>query len=154
MKKTFMSCNIVIRIISFLLLLIAYPPIRFLFDDFNIGRFLMCILIVLVLVFLCVCLNTMKIVVYDDKFVYYRIVKKVYFFDKIDSIEVEKNDCILVVYNGETHKIRGSLSSLDQLPSKEKNQKIVDYINLKRNKEELIYTKIDEVLEDKDVNLF
>ena len=154
MKKTFMSCHLVYRIFSFILLLIAYPFIRILFNDFSVGKLLIAIFVTLLLVFICVMLNIMKIVVYDDKFVVYKLIKKEFKYELIESIELNNMGLIVVNYDGNTYKLRGVLSALDQMPSEKKNQDLIDYINVRRNKEELIYTNTDEVLDEKDMNLF
>jgi hypothetical protein len=128
--------------------------IPYLIKEFSVGRLLVFILIVGILGFLSYCLNTMRIVVYDDKFIDYKVVKHEFLYDKIESIELDKFGVIIVKYNNKTYKIRGILSALDQMPSEDKNQKLIDYINIKRNKEELVYTNTDEVSTDKDMTLF
>lgn len=154
MKKTFMCCHLIYRIFSILLVLLLFIFIPYLIKEFSVGRLLVFILIVGILGFLSYCLNTMRIVVYDDKFIDYKLVKHEFMYDKIESIELDKFGVIIVKYNNKTYKIRGILSALDQMPSEEKNQKLIDYINIKRNKEELVYTNTDEVSTDKDMTLF
>lgn len=154
MKKTFMCCHLLYRIFSILLVLLLFIFIPYLIKEFSVGRLLVFILIVGILGFLSYCLNTMRIVVYDDKFIDYKVVKHEFMYDKIESIELDKFGVIIVKYNNKTYKIRGILSALDQMPSEEKNQKLIDYINIKRNKEELVYTNTDEVSTDKDMTLF
>lgn len=154
MKKTFMCCHLLYRIFSILLVLLLFIFIPYLIKEFSVGRLLVFILIVGILGFLSYCLNTMRIVVYDDKFIDYKLVKHEFMYDKIESIELDKFGVIIVKYNNKTYKIRGILSALDQMPSEEKNQKLIDYINIKRNKEELVYTNTDEVSTDKDMTLF
>lgn len=154
MKKTFMCCHLLYRIFSILLVLLLFIFIPYLIKEFSVGRLLVFILIVGILGFLSYCLNTMRIVVYDDKFIDYKLVKHEFMYDKIESIELDKFGVIIVKYNNKTYKIRGILSALDQMPSEDKNQKLIDYINTKRNKEELVYTNTDEVSTDKDMTLF
>ncbi len=154
MKKTFMCCHLLYRIFSILLVLLLFIFIPYLIKEFSVGRLLVFILIVGILGFLSYCLNTMRIVVYDDKFIDYKVVKHEFMYDKIESIELDKFGVIIVKYNNKTYKIRGILSALDQMPSEDKNQKLIDYINTKRNKEELVYTNTDEVSTDKDMTLF
>ena len=58
--------------------------VKGLFDDFTIGRLLIAVFVTLILAFMCVIINIMKIVVLDDKFVIYSLRKKEFKFEETE----------------------------------------------------------------------
>ena len=94
------------------------------------------------------------ITISDERVVVFEIKRRIFKNELIENIKLDDYGTILITYEGKVYKIRGVISLITQDSNDKKNQEIVEYILKRINKEELIYTNTDEVVDDKDMKLF
>ena len=94
------------------------------------------------------------ITISDERVVVLEIKRRIFKNELIENIKLDDYGTILITYEGKVYKIRGVISLITQDSNDKKNQEIVEYILKRINKEELIYTNTDEVVDDKDMKLF
>jgi hypothetical protein len=127
--KIFKFNNKVIRILTYISLLIIPILLMVIINNFNVQGLLFFLLISILLCFICYWCNTYKLVLYEDKFVLHNIFKKTFELDKIKSMSLEVYGSIKIVYNEKIYKIHGFTQFLSGASNEEKNNQMLKEIN-------------------------
>ncbi len=126
--KTYKFYHIVIRVLSYFVLLVIPCFIIVLIYSFNIYAILGIIAISIWACFICFWNNRVRIEIYDDKIIYYGLRKHVFEYRQISYLIIEKG-IIKLMYNEKVYRIAGFINPLIGWINEEKNKNLVDEIN-------------------------
>jgi hypothetical protein len=73
--------------------------------------------------------NNRGIVIEDDKITFVEFSKKTILIEDIESLNLGKNGCIIISYNGKITHRAGYIDFLSKLPNEEKNEEVIKKIN-------------------------
>ncbi len=132
--KAYKFNHIIIRILSYIALVVIPCMIIILIYNFNIFAMLGIVAMSILICFICFWCNRFRIELFDDKVIYYGFRKHVFEYSKIHSLIVEKHGYIQLEYNKKVYRIAGFISPLTGWYSEEKNINLVDEINAIRKR--------------------
>lgn len=117
------------RVLSFLVLLIIPSLIIVLIYNFNIYALIGIIAISTLCILIVTWVNNRGIVIEDDKITFVEFSKKTILIEDIESLNLGKNGCIIISYNGKITHRAGYIDFLSKLPNEEKNEEVIKKIN-------------------------
>ena len=117
------------RVLSFLVLLIIPSLIIVLIYNFNIYALIGIIAISTLCILIVTWVNNRGIVIEDDKITFVEFSKKTILIEDIESLNLGKNGCIIISYNGKITHRAGYIDFLSKLSNEEKNEEVIKKIN-------------------------
>lgn len=127
--KIYKFNHILIRILCYISLLGIPGFIIALVYNFNIFALLAIIAISILMCLLCFWCNRFGVELLGDKIIFYNFRKHIFYYDKINNLEVKKHGFIQLEYNEKTYKFAGFVSPLTGWYNEEKNKDLVEEIN-------------------------
>ena len=126
--KIYKFNHILIRILCYISLLGIPGFIIALVYNFNIFALLAIIATSILMCLLCFWCNRFGVELLGDKIIFYNFRKHIFYYDKINNLEVEKHGFIQLEYNEKTYKFAGFVSHLTGWCNEEKNKDLVEEI--------------------------
>ena len=127
--KIYIFNHILIRILCYIALLGIPGFIIALVYNFNVIALFAIIAISILMCLSCFWCNRFGVEILEDKIIFYNFRKHIFYYDKINNLEVEKHGFIQLEYNKKTYKFAGFVSPLTGWCNEEKNKDLVEEIN-------------------------
>ena len=124
------------RILSFFLLLTIPAFVIGLIYSFNIYALFGIIVISILFILIIIWVNCRGVIIEEDKIIFVEFSKKVILIENVESLNLGRNGCIVISYNGKSIQRAGYIDFISKLPNEEKNKEIIKKIyKLIKNKE-------------------
>lgn len=107
--KTYVLSHIVHRILCYFSLIAIPGFIVVLIYSFNVYGMIGIILISIFMIFICYWCNSYKLFLYEDKIVIQSIIKRTFMLSQIQSISLDQQDFLKIVYNDKVYLSTGFL---------------------------------------------
>ena len=117
------------RVLSFFILLIIPSLIITLIYNFNIYALIGIIALSILSILIVTWVNSRGIVIEEDKIIFVEFSKKTILIEDVESLNLGKNGCIVISYNGKIIHRAGYIDFLSKLPNEEKNKEVIKKIN-------------------------
>lgn len=117
------------RILSFFLLLTIPAFVIGLIYSFNIYALFGIIVISILFILIVIWVNCRGVILEEDKIIFLEFSKKVILLENVESLNLGRNGCIIISYNGKITQRAGYIDFLSKLPNEEKNEEVIKKIN-------------------------
>ena len=86
---------------------------------------IICLILSILFILIVIWVNCRGVILEEDKIIFVEFSKKVILLENVEYLNLGRNGCIVISYNGKSIQRAGYIDFLSKLPNEEKNKEII-----------------------------